>query len=149
VSFYPITHLTNATVSGGTVDGDAPEAQTNGTLSGTLANLTGSEQVATVDSRGGFVTNAMGAIGYVFSTPSSTTRITNAYGLWARGCQGTIYGVAPVDCYGVFADRQLGAASRRNYAIGVNGKGLILYDSNRGSSGFDAEDTDGTVHDYL
>jgi hypothetical protein len=145
VSFYPITHLNNATVTGGVVDGDAPEAQVNGTLSGTLGTLTGSEQAATVTSTGGTVTTAMGAIGYVYSTVGSTTAITNAYGLWGRGCLGTISGAAPTNCYGGFFSRQLGAASGRNYSIGIEGRGLLLYDANVGVSGLDCEDASGVA----
>jgi hypothetical protein len=146
VSLYPLTHLSNATVSGTgtTVDGAAPEAQIEGTLSGTLPYLHGSENTATILSTGGTVGTASGAIGLVFSSAGSTTAVTNAYGLWGKGCNGTIAGAAPTYCYGVFADRQIGAASSGNWALGVYGKARFLYDSNIGAGGFDADDVGGT-----
>jgi hypothetical protein len=151
VSLYPITHLSNATVSGTgtTVDGAAPEAQIEGTLSGTLPYVHGTENTASIFSTGGTVSNASGAIGLVFSSVGSTTAVTNAYGLWGRGCQGTIAGAAPTNCYGGFFSRQLAAASGRNYAAGIEGKGLLLYDSNVGAGGLDAEDASAAAKPFL
>ncbi len=140
LSHYFLTHLSNATVTGGVVEGASTEGQVNGTLSGTLNNLMGLESPATTTSTGGTVARASGVLGYVFNTVGSTTAITNAYGLWGRGCQGSISGTAPTNCYGVFADRQLGAGLTRNYAIGINGQGLVLFDQNLGKGGLDFED---------
>lgn len=145
LSLYPITHLLNATVSGGgVVDGAATEADIDGTLSGTLAQATGNESNVTVTSVGGNISTASGAQGYVFRTPTATTTVRNAYGLWGIGCNGK--SGTFVNCYGVFAERQLGFGTGRNYALGVNGRGLILFDGNRGSSGFDFEDTTHATH---
>lgn len=144
LSFYPITHLLNASVAGGVVDGAATEADIDGTLSGTLNNATGNESNVTVTSTGGSIVTASGAHGYVFSASNSTTTVTNAYGLWGLGCRGKSGTL--VNCYGVFAERQLGFGTGRNYALGVNGRGLILFDGSTASGGFDFEDSAHVTH---
>lgn len=148
---YFLTHLLNASVPvpGGTVDGIASEAQVDGTFSGTLSFLCGNEMAATLTSTGGNVTTAMGGIGYVFNTIGSTTVVTNAYGLWGRGCAGTISGTPPVNCYGLYGSEQLGIGSSRNYSLGIEGRGLLKYSGNQGAGGLDVEDHTGTPRHFV
>jgi hypothetical protein len=139
VAFYPIAHLINGT-GGSTLDGSAPLAELDGSITGKQDYMQGSEMASSIRSTGGTVTNAAGGVGYVTNGGSSTTAITNAYGLWGRGCAGVIHGVAPLNCYGGFFSRQLGAASSRNYSIVSEGLSLFMYDTNAGVAGFDCED---------
>jgi hypothetical protein len=141
VTEYIIAHLTNATVSGGVVDGASTEAQINGTLTGTLAVLNGNEAPATITSTGGTVSVAVGLQGYVFSTLGSTTAVGNAWGIWGRGCNGTISGATPANCAGGYFSRQLSTASGRNYSVETEGLNVFDYDSSLGIGGFDCEDT--------
>lgn len=149
VANYLLTSLTNATVTGGVVDGASTEAQVTGTLSGTLPILCGNESVATVTSTGGAITNAFGTIGYVFNTLGSTTAITNAYGVWGRGCNGTISGTPPVNAYGLYGSEQFAIASSKNYSLGIEGRGLLRYSNNQGAGGLDLEDHTGVARHFI
>lgn len=144
VSWYTLTHLLNATATNGVVDGASTEGQINGTLSGTVGSLNGNESVATLNSTGGTVTVAAGTQGYVDVITGSTTAVPSAFGLWGIGCRGVTGTI--VDCYGVFADKQSGFGTGRNYAIGINGRGLALYDSFLASGGLDFEDASHVAH---
>lgn len=147
---YPITHFKDMVVPPGEVwagGGIAPEADLDGTLSGTLAGLSGFESSVTVASTGGTMTEADGGVGYVYNSPSSTTAITTANGLLGRGCAGVINGVAPTNCYGIFAMSQAGVSGgTRRYSAGFGGLALFEYDQATGSGGFQCEDTDHSTH---
>jgi hypothetical protein len=96
-------------------------------------------------STGGTITLATGAHGYVTSLAGSTTAITTATGFDGIGCAGKIAGSVPVNCYGLWGRRQLGAGSARNYGVASEGLGLFQYDSNVAKGGFDVEDNGGTA----
>jgi hypothetical protein len=147
VADYILTTLRNATATGGTIDGASTECDISGTFSGTINICTGDESVAFILSTGGTVPVAAGLNGYVAINTGSTTAVTNAYGVYGLGCRGSSGTVT--NCYGVFAERELGFGTGRNYAIGVNGKGLVLFDGNIGSGGFDFEDHSHVIHSAI
>lgn len=141
---YPITHLKNATVTAGVVDGVSPECDVEGTLSGTLTSCQGSENVAFITSTGGTVSNASGGIGYVTDSVGRTTAIGTVRGFWGRGCV-SITGPAPPNCYGLYADEQ-SAASGQNYALAGKGFNVAKYSTSQLAAGWDLEDAAQVAH---
>jgi hypothetical protein len=153
VTGYFTTTLTNSTIGTGIgVDGIASEANTTGTMSGTLPVLQAHEASVLVGSTGGTITTANGVQGYYNSLGGSTTAITTARGVHALGCN-VVSGSAPTNCYGIEAADQtsggVGKASTRNYSIFSAGISLFGFSGGLAKGGFDMEDSAHATHSVL
>jgi hypothetical protein len=153
VAFYANENLVNVNFNGSQADGSSANLNFFGAQSGIMPLASGWEvgpaffgTASGNASTGGTVTLATGGHGYVITLAGSTTAITTAVGFDGVGCQGHIAGSVPVNCYGLYARRQLGAASARNYSLVGEGLNLAQYDSNVTLGGWDLEDTSNVAH---
>jgi hypothetical protein len=155
VSLYGEVYLNGLNFNSSQADGGDFDLNFQGTNSGTMTVASGAEfQTALFGtasgnaSTGGTITFADGAEGHIQTLAGSTTAITTAAGLLGLGCRG-IAGSIPVYCAGVWASRQLGAASSRNYALMSEGVSDFLWDPNVSKGGFDCDDNGGSPRPCL
>jgi hypothetical protein len=150
VSHWFLTFLSNAKPGSGSVlDGASTEAITSGSLSGTLALMSGNESVSLITSTGGNISVAEGVEGYVGDSPGRTTGIAQVRGVDGIGCHSIVGTPKPTACFGLYGREQFNQAASRNYSIGLEGLGLLKYSSYQGKSGLDIEDMEGGTHPFI
>lgn len=145
VTGYFTSTLQNGVVGTGIgVDGIAAEANTTGTLTGTLPVLSAAENSTLIGSTGGAILKAYATQSYCNSLGGSTTTWDTCIGFYGLGGN-SLLGVHPDKSYGLFGEQQTGGITR-NYALGAKGFSLLLYSASQGAGGFDCEDTSGVAH---